>query len=176
MLKEARKERYLIDGFTLKNFHRYPSGVDPNNLLYEQQIFFMYLTALSPSLDEVRSQVSYLDEKEELDNSVFEDFFDTKLQILELEARTKGISIEEHKEQLILPARKKALEDLDEKYGFKVNSENDDPREIVRQKYRKALEKQKNAINEVDQQKLDKIKAASQLFNMPENSISGKKE
>lgn len=173
MLREARKEKYLIDGFNLRNFHRFPSSIDPSNLLYEQQVFFMYLAALAPSVDEVRLQIAYLDEKEEIKKLKFEDFFDTKDTILKMEADRKGISLEDHKAKLLEPAVKRAYEELDEKYGFSVEDDKTDPRELVRQKYRKIFDKQDDIKENADMEKLKRI---NQLFDLPENSVSAKKK
>ena len=129
----------------------------------------MYLAAVSPSVDEVRYQVAFLDEKEEIEKASFEDFDETKPAILKIQAKERGLSLSDYKENLLIPIKEKALKELEEKYGFKIDSSRSDPREAVRQKYQKIQEKQQGISEMVEKSKLDKVKRVSQLFEMPEN-------
>jgi hypothetical protein len=129
----------------------------------------MYLAAISPSVEDVRRHIAFLDEKEEIDNAKFEDFYETKPAILEMQAKRKEISLFVYKEELLIPARKKALKELEERYGFSVDNSRNDPREALRQKYKKIQEKSERVADLAEKARLDKIKRINQLYDLPEN-------
>ncbi len=124
----------------------------------------MYLAAVSPSIDEVRHQIAFLDEKEGIDNALYEDFFETQPAIVEMQAKTKGISLFDYKNGELDNAKEKALKELEGKYGYDTDSAKNDPREAVRQKYKKIQEKQQAVADISEKAKLDKIKRVGQLF------------
>ncbi len=128
----------------------------------------MYLAALSPTIDGVRNQIAYLDEKENIELATFDDFFDTKQAVLRLQAKTKKVSIEELKAKLLIPAKEKAIRDLQEKYGFEIPNERQDPRKTLLAKYNSIKDKH-TALTEKERDDMKRVNAVSQLLNVPDS-------
>jgi len=114
---EANKDKYFVDGFLIKHFDIFPIGFDKNNLFYEQKTFLIYLSASIPSIDEWTIQMSYLTQKDEIENLKLKDI---KLSQEDLSlVNLQGGNVENLKKERLKNEKEKKLKELNEKFGIK---------------------------------------------------------
>lgn len=148
MVKEAKEDRYLVDGFWLRNFNQFPAGVEPENMLPVQREFIMYLCAAVPPVEGLRRWMDYSEEIREAENKDWAAEVDitSNEAILRVAADAKRVPQEQYladwRNERAAELKKKAIDEIKESYGLKSEVESAaDERQSILAKYQEAAKR-----------------------------------
>ena len=120
-MSESRKNKYFVDGFMLKHFGVWPTGLSKDNLFEEQKIFLIYLMGFVPNWEGWNLQVDYQSQLEDIEKMTLKD---VELEKTDIDlAKLQGRDIEKIKRERLKNDIKQKKEELDKKFGIQPEEE-----------------------------------------------------
>lgn len=155
MVKEAFKDKYLIDGFFIREFNVFPDKFDIKNLLPIQREFLMYLISAIPKKDDIKISLFYEKERNEIMEKTYDYEIETRPEVLKIVARSANITTEEYIKRQRKQLRDRDIEKLNEKFKVEEAEDNDRKKKIAKiQEYRNFSKK----LQETDLQDIIDVK------------------
>lgn len=118
MVIEAEDPKYTVDGFFIREFKQLPNGLKVEHLLDEQKTFIFYLMATVPTTEEMAMALRYDREKQKILTRMYEKKLEFRPDVLEMAAKTAGISVPEYLERQRENFRRQDLKKLNDQYGI----------------------------------------------------------
>jgi hypothetical protein len=122
-LKEARDNKYFIDGFMIKHFGVFPIGIDKNNFFEEQKMFLICLMGFIPNIDDWAIQMDYKSQEMEIEEMTIEN---VKLSNTDKDvAKLQKLNIEDIKKDRLKTLKKQKKYALNKKFGIEEEDNNE---------------------------------------------------
>lgn len=172
MFKEIKKHKYFYDGLLLKHFKIYPLGFDSQNLIPVQKEFIVMLMGFLPDMQGIGVWVKYELDRVEIEERDFEkEIREKRLKneyqsnILKLQAKSKGLSIEEFIKLEAKRLKQKTFDELAKKYNISEDDKADKRTEL--------LEKYKEMSSKLEQSRVEiKKNLLERPLNFPKETIN----